>query len=176
LHLFRKGYAGLVMQEDGGANLCLAMRHSRFAELDRKADIVLAALAAECPALADRLAAAAVIGPVQAVANVPYGWRARTTTAGIYRVGDQAGVIPSLAGEGIAIALASGMAAADAIRRAQPAGRFQAALAHRTARPIQIAAALWHVAERPAGARALIATTQIMPALAGLAARLTRLA
>jgi flavin-dependent dehydrogenase len=173
LHLFRGGYAGLVMQEDG-ANLCLAIRHSRFVEAGQRPEHVLAMLASDNPAIADRLAAAGSIGPAQAIANVPYGWRATTTEPGLYRVGDQAGVIPSLAGEGIAIALASGSAAAHAILHAHPAARFQSDFAHQLARPIPLGSLLWRVAERPLGAHALIAATRIAPALAGLAARLTR--
>jgi flavin-dependent dehydrogenase len=175
LHLFRGGYAGLVLQEDGGANLCLAMRHSRFAELDRKPENVLKALAEECPALADRLAAAGSIGPASAIANIPYGWRARTTLPGVYRVGDQAGVIPSLAGEGISIALASGLAAADAIGRVDSAASFQTGFARRMARPLPLAGALWRAAEHPFGARALVSAVRTAPALADWASRLTRL-
>jgi flavin-dependent dehydrogenase len=175
LHLFRGGYAGLVLQEDGGANLCLAVRRSRFVEHGGRPEALLEALAREAPALAARLDAAASVGASQAVANVPYGWRARTGEAGLYRIGDQAGVIPSLAGEGIAIAIASGLAAADAIATGKDAIRFQPALADRLRRPIAIASGLWHVAEQPLGARVLIAATRLAPGLAGLAARFTRL-
>ncbi|WP_298692699.1 FAD-dependent monooxygenase [uncultured Sphingomonas sp.] len=175
LHLFRGGYAGLNLQEDGGANLCLAVRPARFAAADHRPDTLLAQLAREAPALADRIAAAATVGPAQAIANVPYGWRATTGTPGLYRIGDQCGVIPSLAGEGMAIAIASGGAAAEAILRGEPAPLFQPRFARRIRRPITLAAALWHTAEHPAGARALIVAVAFAPALAGLAARLTRL-
>jgi flavin-dependent dehydrogenase len=174
LHLFRGGYAGLVMQEDGHANLCLAVRRSRFAESDGRPEHLLAALATESPSLAARLDAASTIGMPQAIANIPYGWQARTSEPGLYRVGDQAGVIPSLAGEGIAIAIASGLAAAEAIKGHVPAERFQSSFARRLRRPVPIAGLLWRAAEHPAGARALIAATHAAPWLAGLAARLTR--
>jgi len=175
LHLFAGGYAGLVLQEDGGANLCLAVRRSRFADAESRPDALLAALAREAPALAARIDASAGVGPAQAVANVPYGWRAQRGEPGLYRVGDQAGVIPSLAGEGIAIAIASGLAAADAIVRGKAATAFQPALARRLRTPIGLANGLWHIAEAPAGARAMIAATRMIPQLAGFAARLTRL-
>ncbi len=174
LHLFRGGYAGLVLQEDGGANLCLAARRSRLAEGEGRPERLLAALAEEAPMLAARLEVASSVGAPQAIANVPYGWRALAAEPGCYRIGDQAGVIPSLAGEGIAIAVASGLAAADAITRGDPAERFQPGLARRLRLPLSIAGALWHLAEHPAGARALIAATRTLPPLAGLAARLTR--
>jgi len=175
LHLFRGGYAGLNLQEDGGANLCLAVRPTRFAEADSRPDTLLARLAADAPALAARIAAASAVGPAQAIANVPYGWRATVGEIGLYRVGDQCGVIPSLAGEGMAIAIASGAAAAEAIARGEPATRFQPRFARRLRRPVSLAAALWHAAEHPAGARALILAVRAAPQLATLAARLTRL-
>lgn len=174
LHLFRGGYAGLVQQEEGNANLCLAVRHSRFTEAGQRPDALLTALAEECPSLAARLTASSSIGSAQAIANIPYGWRAKATSPGIYRVGDQAGVIPSLAGEGIAIAIASGQAAAAAIARGETAERFQAAFAHRLGRAIPLATLLWRAAEHPASAAGLIGAMRAVPALAGLAARLTR--
>lgn len=174
LHLFRGGYAGLVLQEDGGANLCLAVRRSRLAEGEGRPDRLLAALAEEAPALAARLEAAASVSAPQAIANIPYGWRARSGEPGLYRIGDQAGVIPSLAGEGIAIAIASGIAAAHAITRNEPAERFQPALARRLRLPIAVAGSLWRLAERPVGARMLVTAARLVPALVGVAGRITR--
>ena len=55
LHLFRGGYAGLDLQEDGGANLCLAVRPARFAAAGRPpGHAARRSLRAEAPALADR--------------------------------------------------------------------------------------------------------------------------
>ncbi len=175
LHLFRGGYAGLLLQEDGAANLCLAARGWRLDRAGGRPERLLAEIAAESPTLVDRLAAAAAIGAAQAIANIPYGWRAKEGAAGLYRLGDQAGVIPSLAGEGIGIALESGLAAADAIVGGQAGAAFQRALSGRLTRPFAIATALRHAAEHPAGARTLVAATRLAPALADLAARLTRL-
>jgi len=175
LHLFRGGYAGLALQEDGGANLCLAVRPARFAEADGRPDTLLAQLAADAPALAARIAGASDVGAAQAIANIPYGWRAHAGEPGLYRIGDQCGVIPSLAGEGMAIAIASGCAAADAVLRGESATRFQPRFARRLRRPVSLAAALWRAAEHPAGARALIGAVRAAPALATFAGRLTRL-
>ena len=174
LHLFRGGYAGLLLQEDGAANLCLAARTSRLDEAEGRPERLLATIASEIPALADRIGAAAAIGTAQAIANIPYGWHAATTEPGLFRIGDQAGVIPSLAGEGIAIALASGSAAADAIGRGNAAAICQARIAARLRRPIGVASAVWHAAEHRAGAQALVTATRLAPGLAALVARLTR--
>lgn len=173
LHLFRGGYAGLVRQEDG-ANLCLATDARRLADAEGRPDRLLAAIAREVPPLADRLAAARSIGPAQAIANVPYGWRTGTTRPGIFRIGDQAGVIPSLAGEGIDIALATGLAAAAAMGRGDGSETYQRQMVRDLARPITLAGAAWRTAEHPLGARAMIAAVTAAPALAALVARLTR--
>lgn len=174
LHLFDHGYAGLVMQEDGHANLCLAIRRSAFVAAGRRPAAVLAELFARQPALADRLSRIDP-GEAQAIANVPYGWRATAADArGLFRVGDQAGVIPSLAGEGVGIALASGMAAAQAILGGRDAGAFQGELAGRLKRPIGTASLVWRAAERPKIARAALPILQRLPGAVGHAMRLTR--
>ncbi|WP_447407143.1 hypothetical protein, partial [Clostridium perfringens] len=82
---------GIVLQEDGSANLCLAVHRSRLAAAGSPAAL-LASLAAEAPVLAERLADLDDDLPIDAIANVPYGWRARGTEPGLYRLGDQAGV------------------------------------------------------------------------------------
>ncbi|MDR6787757.1 flavin-dependent dehydrogenase [Sphingomonas sp. BE138] len=146
LHLFDRGYAGVVVQEDGSANVCLAIRRSRLTEAGDP-DRLLQALAAEVPAFGDRLAGDATA--IEAIANVPYGWRARDGTDGCYRLGDQAAVIPSLAGEGMGIALASGVSAATAWLAGQRAAAWQARFARATARPVTVARTIRAIAERP---------------------------
>ncbi|WP_341209074.1 FAD-dependent monooxygenase [uncultured Sphingomonas sp.] len=146
LHLFDRGYAGVVLQEDGSANVCLAIRRSRLTDAGSP-DTLLAALATECPAFGDRLAGDAT--PVEAIANVPYGWRARHGTDGCYRLGDQAAVIPSLAGEGMGIALASGLSAARAWLAGEPSSVWQTRFARQTARPVAVATMIRAIAERP---------------------------
>lgn len=174
LHLFDRGYAGLVRQEDGTANLCLAVRRSRLAEAGSPAAL-LAALGRDAPPLADRLAFMAADARFDAVANVPYGWRATDGAAGLFRLGDQAGVIPSLAGEGMGIALASGLAAARAYFRDGPgAGAdWQPRFARSLARPIGVAGLVRHVAEGR-GAPWLVRAAR--PALIRMVADATRVA
>lgn len=147
LHLFAQGYAGLVMQEAGHANLCLAIRRSAFVAAGRNPAALLDRLFVDVPGLAQL--AGEAMGEAQAIANVPYGWRARGDAGGIYRVGDQVGVIPSLAGEGVGIALATGIAAGRAILAGQGPSAYQEKALHRIARPIRTAGLLWHLAERP---------------------------
>lgn len=174
LHLFRGGYAGLVRHEDGAANLCLAVRRSRFAELGSRTEVQLAELERACPALGERLDAAAEIDPPQAIANIPYGWRAGAGDGDCFRIGDQAAVIPSLAGEGIALALASGAAAAQALLRGEEPGAWQRRFSRGLGLPFAVAGALWHAGERPWGAAAITGAVRMAPGLATAMARWTR--
>lgn len=173
LHLFDGGYAGLAVQEDGNANFCMAVARSRLQAAGDPAAL-LRALARENPLLADRLDRLDPAAPIDAIANVPYGWRTATTVDDVYRLGDQAAVIPSLAGEGLGIAVASGVSAADAVARGVPAVDYQRTFARHAARPLAAAGAIRAAAGRTAGARLLLAATPL-PGLARLAARLTRI-
>ena len=175
LHLFDEGYAGLLLQEDGCANLCLSVSRRRLAAAGSPAALV-EELGREAPRLGDRIGGAAP-EPWEAVAGVPYGWSARTSEPGLFRVGDQAAVIASLAGDGIAIALASGLAAAGAYRSggAEAASAYQSAFARRAARPLAVAERFRRAAERSGPRGALMRLLAAMPLLVPLAARLTRI-
>ncbi len=176
LHLLDRGYGGLSLMEDGTANLCMAVHRSRLREAGGLEPLLLA-LAAESPALGERLAYRASGSPIDAIANVPYGWRATESLTGLFRLGDQAAVIPSIAGEGMGIAIASAMAAGDAYVRQGAAGAetFQAGFAAQARRPIAVAAAVWHMAERPAVAQAALRLARTAPPLVALLARMTRI-
>lgn len=176
MHLFRHGYAGFLLQEEGAANLCLAVRRSRLSQAGGHPLQLLTDIAAESPALADRLSGEALPDEADAVSRVPYGWRMRTGQAGLFRIGDQAAVIPSLAGEGIGIALASGRAAAGAYLRdgADGAIRYQRVFANAVRRPIAIAAGLKALANRPRLARYAIGLMAI-PSLVRLLGEATRI-
>ena len=176
LHLFEGGYAGLLLQEDGATNLCLSASADRLAAAGGPLPLV-EAIARQSPLLGER------IGDdwpdaVNAIAGVPYGWRARSTLPGLFRLGDQGAVISSLAGDGVAIALASGTGAAQALLARGPAAAaaWQASFARQSARPLMLADALRHGAEHGFGRSALMAAVRLAPALAGGAARLTRIA
>jgi flavin-dependent dehydrogenase len=175
LHLFDGGYAGLLLQEDGSANLCLSVSRRRLAAAGSP-PALLDEIICEAPRLAERICGGAP-GPWEAVAGVPYGWRSRETEPGLFRIGDQAAVIASLAGDGIAIALTSGLAAAEAYRAggAEAAQAFQRAFARRASRPVGVAEGLRRAAERSGPRGALMRLLEALPMLVPLAARLTRI-
>jgi menaquinone-9 beta-reductase len=177
LHLFDRGYVGLLLQEDGKANLCLAARKSRLAEAGGNPASLLRQLGDAMPALGERLAFLKTQPDADAIASVPYGWRATTTEPGLFRLGDQAAVIPSLAGEGNGIAIASGIAAAQAWLKNGPAAApaYQTDFARRTRRPVALAKWLWERGETPWSAALATRALAFAPFAARMFAQATRI-
>ncbi|MFM9853190.1 MAG: NAD(P)/FAD-dependent oxidoreductase [Sphingomonadaceae bacterium] len=177
LHMFDGGYCGILLNENGDANLCLAMRKSRLTQASGQPQALLAQLGCENPAFGERLAFMGAGQAIDAIAAVPYGWRTHDTRPGLFRLGDQAAVIPSLAGEGNGIALASGMMAGSAwlAGGAAAALPYQQGFAKRTRRPVRLASWLWHRGETPITARLALHVVRAFPAAAGMLAELTRI-
>jgi flavin-dependent dehydrogenase len=178
LHTFAGGYAGLVLQEDGNINLCLSVAARRLRGADGSPERLLAILASEAPLLAERFAAGQPIGSWRSIARIPYGWRAPETYPGLFRVGDQAAVIASLAGDGIAIAVASALTASDALLQGGPEASldYQRAFARRARRPLALAEMLRTMAERPKWARPVSRLLGFQPHALTWAAAATRIA
>ncbi|MEN3973285.1 FAD-dependent monooxygenase [Sphingomicrobium sp. XHP0235] len=176
LHLFEGGYAGIVMQEGDRANVCLAVRKSLLANAGGDPAVLVEKLAATHPRFAERLMLFNRATSIDSIAAVPYGWRAKATSPSVFRLGDQAAVIPSLAGEGMGIALAS---AADAVHAYRDGGSaaaqaFQRRFGRRSRSPVTVASALWRIGETGSGARFLRAAASV-PMLPRLAMRLSRI-
>lgn len=177
LHLFKGGYAGIVLQEGGTANICLALRKSALTRAGNDPAQLLASIAQENAALAQRLGADWTGARIETIGAVPYGYIAQDTEHGLFRLGDQAAVIPSLAGEGIGLALASGVMAGQCWTD----GGATAALHHQTqfaraaAGPVRRAAAIRRLAESPLGSRFALAAAHLAPGLLQWAARSTRI-
>lgn len=182
LHLFPGGYAGLQPVEGGRANLCLVVREGAFARLGRRWEPLVAHLRASCPALDEALEGAEPAGsrPL-AIAGIPYGL-VRAEADGLWRLGDQAAVIPSFTGEGMSIALHSARVAAESLLRGEPPGAFQARLARdlrgQVRRSLWASRALVAPATQaavgrlatPGLLRAVLRATRIDPAARGFAA------
>src|SRR5207253_8155043 len=92
-------------------------------------------------------------------------------------IGDRGAVIASLAGDGVAIALTSGLAAAEAFLEGGPgaAGAFQGSFGRRSNRPVGIAETLRWSAERRLPRAMAMTLFAAFPRLAPLAAKLTRI-
>ena len=178
LHLFADGYAGLVLQEDSNVNLCLSVAAQRLRDAGGSPDKLLAAIFEEAPLLGERLIGATPIRGWRSIARIPYGWRARHTAPGIFRIGDQAAVIASLAGDGIAIAVASATAASNALLRGGPeaAPAYQREFARRARWPLAFAEILRAVAETPTWARPVARLVHMRPSMLAWGAHATRIA
>lgn len=174
LFLFDRGYAGLVRQEDGSINLCLAVHKSRLAEAGSRPESLIAIWGEENPRLGERLASGDSVGQIDAIASVPYGWRAHSTESGLWKLGDQAACIPSLAGEGMGIALASAETAVAAWRRGEGAASWQRRFSDRLALPMGVARMAWATAESPGWNATAVALLARAPWLLDRLARATR--
>ncbi len=179
LVLLPGGYAGLQPVEAGRTVLCVMLnRTAAVRTIGASWGALRDWLSGEAPHLATRLAAAVPLaGRTLAVAGVPYGHlHAPEPDAppGLFRLGDQAAVIPSLAGDGVAIALASAALATRSVLAGESAfvyhQRLRAAL-----RPPMRAAMFAH---RAAGARQaqdwLARACRLWPGLIGFTATRTR--
>jgi flavin-dependent dehydrogenase len=120
LTLVPGGYAGIQPVEAGQAVLCVAIQRRAFQSAGGNWAGLLALITAAAPHFTDILAGATTLLPRPlAVAGIPYGLLHAPAGANLalsndlFRLGDQAAVIPSLTGDGIAIALHSGARAAE---------------------------------------------------------------
>ena len=178
--LFRGGYAGLQMVEEGAANLCCVVAQTELQRLGGRWESLLAAMQKECSLLRQRLEGArALLARPLAVAPIPYGFVRESGLApyqGVWALGDQAVVIPSFTGDGMSIALHSGRLAAKMYLRGETPERFQKRLSHETSRQMALATMVSRgLAWRPV--RGLFfAAVEFWPGTLGVVARRTRIA
>ncbi|MCQ8240347.1 NAD(P)/FAD-dependent oxidoreductase [Rhizosaccharibacter radicis] len=177
LVLFPGGYVGLQPVEDGLATLCLVMRRRR---LGRRGTPVAAirTLCGEQPFLADMLDGATALREAPlSVANIPYGLvpSAGEQGARIWRLGDQAAVIPSFTGDGMSIALHSAALAAAMMGAADTPATFTGALRRDVAARVRGATLLSLLAVRGPLQSPIVAAAAAVPALIGPIARATRI-
>ena len=177
LFLYDGGYAGLQPIETGAANLCF-ITNAVFLRGSRDPwTAALAHLRRVAPTLDLRLRDARLLWPRPAsIARVPYGYLCADHAGvhGLYRVGDQAAVIPSFTGEGIAIALRSARLAAAAVLAGEGAERYAAAL-RRDLRGTLRRSGLLAAAIRHRPLRALGLGLAALPGVPPVLARLSRL-
>ncbi|WP_017667834.1 FAD-dependent monooxygenase [Sandarakinorhabdus sp. AAP62] len=171
---FDGGYAGLQPVEGGRLNLCLLVDGAHYRQLGSW-PALLARLVTE-PALAALADAEPLLPRPLAISRVPYGHLVGTPTDGLWRLGDQAAVIPSFCGDGMAIALESGRLAAAMLAQGATAAAYSQELLGRTRRPVRLAMVALSVARHPLGRLAAIAGLSAIPGGLALLARLTRVA
>lgn len=181
--LFDAGYGGLQPVEGDRVNLCLLLRHERGqrAGHGHGADLqaLLQGLQHECPLLAQRLRGAVWDDDAPRSAfRVPYGYLHRasdTDPPGLWRLGDQAAVIPSYTGDGVAIALHSAELAARMLLAGAGAQRYHRRLHSDLRLQMGGALALYRLGAQPRTRALLWPLLQRWPALPRWLARMTRL-
>lgn len=174
LYLFPGGYGGLSLIEDDAANLCVVVRRSALCNLGSWPQLFEFILESNCRLrwLLDGAAPAAT-RPL-AISPIPYGYLA-TEYDGIWRVGDQAAVIPSFTGDGMSIALHSASLAAAMFLAGKSAAEYASLLRAQLRRQMSLATWLSRVAVTRGGRVAALAVVPLVPALLRWIANCTRI-
>jgi flavin-dependent dehydrogenase len=178
LILFVGGYAGLQLVEADRAVLCALLPAARLRTASGRWDRLLDALSDESPHLRERLTGArALLDRPLAVAGLPYGYvhaPGRRDPPGLFRVGDQAAVIGSLTGDGVALALAGGSLAARTWLAGGNAARYHRQLAAGLSRQMRVASAIHRLCLARGLQPWVSATCGLWPGAMRLAAAATR--
>jgi flavin-dependent dehydrogenase len=127
LMMFDGGYIGAIVVEEEFVTLCWVMHSALLQRIGADWGAQAAYFAQQSPLLAELLDGAKPRWnkPV-AVAAIPYGYlRREALSPAIFPVGDQIAVIPSFTGDGMSIALLSGIDAAQAVLAGMSADEFQ---------------------------------------------------
>jgi flavin-dependent dehydrogenase len=174
LFLFSGGYGGLALVENDAANLCLVVRRSRLRKLGGWPQ-VLACLLEENAHIGRRLAGACALWerPL-AISSIPYGYMSNRTS-GVWCIGDQAAVIPSFTGDGMAIALHSGALAADMYLDGGSADQHQRTLRAQLRRGMLMATWLSRAIVTTTGRALAPLALGVLPQAIGWIARSTRI-
>lgn len=174
LFLFESGYGGLSLVENETANLCLVIRKARLSQVGGWREL-LGALTDENALIARRLSGAeAVWEKPLAVSSIPYGYISDRDD-GVWRLGDQAAVIPSFTGDGMAIALHSGALAAEMCLAGGVPRQYHSELRKQLQRGMRAATMLSRLMVSGSGQRLAPVLIPLLPHPIEWIARLTRI-
>jgi hypothetical protein len=178
LMLFPKGYAGFQLVEGRKANLCLLTQRSHLQTVGGDWPGLLSDLRAESACLSQLLAGAeTLLEKPLTIYRVPYGYVHRpheSDSNQIFRLGDQAAVIPSFTGDGMAIALHSAALAVSCFMAGDPASQYHQKLSAGISGQIKRAAQLYSLAQNSITQPAFFGLVRLLPASLSFAASLTR--
>jgi menaquinone-9 beta-reductase len=157
LVLFPGGYAGMLGLGGGVMNLCLLVQRAVLRKLEGNWRKLLKHIQSSSQYLARYLEGAEeLLEKPLAISAIPYGYMRANAAGGVWRLGDQAAVIPSFSGDGISIALHSALIAAQAFLDGRTAQGFQEELARQLKKPVLAALAVSRIMVRaPAAAYAV---------------------
>ena len=140
LILFPGGYAGLQLVENGAANLCLLITRRRLYDCDGQWAALFNHMLQRSDYLARRLEGSeSLLDKPLAISSIPYGLLQAHAPDGLWRLGDQAAVIPSFSGDGMSIALHSAHLAAHVYLGGGAAESFQQRLYQELRRSVAMA-------------------------------------
>ena len=175
--LFPDGYAGLQLIEHGVANLCLLIDRARYDAVGQDWPALLAELERSNDHLARRLdGATPLLDRPLSIFRVPYGYvhDPADHQPGVFRLGDQAAVIPSFCGDGMSIALHSAHVAVETLLRGGDAAAYHRRVRRDVGRPVRLAFGLYRLSRSPVMRAGLMAACRGWPGLMRVVARRTR--
>lgn len=176
LLLFDGGYAGLQLVGPRRGNLCLLVSKDRYETLGRSWPGLADGLIADAPLWRERLHAARPCWKQPlSIYGLPYGYVARAEGGPVFRLGDQLAVIPSFAGDGMAMALTSARRAAKAfLARGADAAGYHRRMARSFGPRVRASAWASRLLERPLLQALTVGAAAEAPALLAWAAEATR--
>ncbi|HTW44774.1 MAG TPA: FAD-dependent monooxygenase [Acidobacteriaceae bacterium] len=143
LIVFPGGYAGLQLVEDGTANLCLLVSRKQLHACGGMWNGLIARILRSSQFLCERLhQATPQLEKPLALSSIPYGLLQQHASDGLFRLGDQAAVIPSFSGDGMSIALHSAHVAARIFLAGCNADSYQYRLARELSYSVSVATAV----------------------------------
>jgi len=174
LYLFHGGYGGLSLVEDDTANLCFVLRRARLRKLGGWPQ-VLNAIRSDVPAIEERLhsGTSCWVKPL-AISPIPYGHMGGPAK-GLWRIGDQAAVIPSFTGDGMSIALHSAELAAEMYLEDRSPDHYLQCLTNQLRQGMWIATALSRVMVTSAGRMIAPVALALRPGAMSWIAKKTRI-
>jgi flavin-dependent dehydrogenase len=179
LMLYPGGYGGMQPVEGGAANLCCLVDGGVLQGLGGGWDGLLRHMTEHCPVLRERLEGAEpLLEKALAIAGIPYGYvrGEEVTAAGLWALGDQAAVIPSFTGDGMSIALHSGLLAAAMQLAGADSAAYQGRLRRDLRRQVGLATAISRGLVHPMVRPVMTAGMRGFPGVMGWVARRTRVA
>ena len=167
LVFFRGGYAGACLVEGGVLSVAWVMRASLVRAVGPRWSAQEGHLARQSGLIGDLLAGARpLFANPAAVASIPYGYlRAQPIAPNVFPLGDQLAVVPSFTGDGIAIALRSGVAAARALLAGQSAAAHQHRMVEMLRPQLRLAGVLGRLLETPSTCGIGVAAARLLPGL-----------
>ena len=191
---FAGGYGGMVVASDGLATLACCIRRDRLAASRRAApgsragEAIESLLRRECRGVRESLAYASRVGPWLAAGPIRPGVRLRGDRAGMFAIGNAAGEVHPIIGEGISMALQSAWLLCEELagspgalrcdtqgerRRLRIQQRYAARWRWHFAQRMRLAACFAHAAMHPDVAAPLLPLLRRAPILLGIAARVS---